>query len=148
MRIIKLLTLLIAITSCSNSSKQENNHTQETEALEDIKAIKNNGNKTPIISFKKFANSGANKSITLSKKNITSSLTKAKEYKYCIITVENHTIVKVLDFNKCKQSGAWGTCMPTAEGYIKKGALKYQKDFINNIIGLPDNQNRTMYLFN
>jgi len=148
MKIIKLLVLLIIITSCSSPSKQENNDTPEMDILEDIKAIKDNGDKTPIISFKKFANSSANKSITLSKKNFSSSLTKAKEYKYCIITVENHTIVKILDLNNCKQSGAWGTCMPIAEGYIKKGALKHQKDFINNIIGLPDNQKRTMYLFN
>jgi len=38
--------------------------------------------------------------------------------------------------------------MPHAEGYIKKGGLTYKKDYINNIIGLPDAQERTMYLFN
>lgn len=105
-------------------------------------------NKTPIISFKKFADTEADKSIILSKKNISSSLTKVKKFKYCIITVGTHTIIKVSDFKNCKQSGAWGTCMPIAEGYIKKGTLKHQNDFINNIIGLPDNQERTMYLFN
>jgi len=148
MRITKLFILLILITSCSNSSEQDNNNTPEVEILKNIKTLNNNKHKTPIINFKKFANSGADKSITLSKKNIASSLTKAKEYKYCIITVGTHTIVKVLDLKNCKQSGSWGTCMPLAEGYIKKGALKYKKDFINNIIGLPDNQDRTMYLFN
>jgi len=147
MKIIKLCILLILITSCSKTNKQENTNTTESRALKNIKTLDHKENKTPIISFKKFANSEADKSITLVKRNIASSLIKAKEYKYCIITVGTHTIVKVLDFKNCKQSASWGTCMPTAEGYIKKGALKYKKDYINNIIGLPDNQDRTMYLF-
>lgn len=148
MKIIKLFTLLILISSCSNTSQQEKNNSPETVILEDIKTLKYNEGKTPIISFKSYADSKADKSITLSKKNITTSLIKAKEYKYCIITVGTHTIIKILDFKNCKQSGSWGTCMPIAEGYIKKGALKYKKDFINNIIGLPDSQKRIMYLFN
>ena len=148
MKFIKLFTLLILITSCSKTSKKENINTQAIEILKDIKTLEHKEGKTPIISFKSFADSEADKSITLSKKNITSSLIKAKEYKHCIITVGVHTIIKILDFENCKQSGSWGTCMPIAEGYIKKGALKYKKDFINNIIGLPDNQERIMYLFN
>ena len=148
MKIIKLFTLLILITSCSNTSKQKRVYTPEIEILKDIKTLESNEGKTPIISFKNFADSEADKSIILSKKNITPSLIKAKQYKYCIIIVGAHTIVKILDFKNCKQSGSWGTCMPIAEGYIKKGSLKYKKDFINNIIGLPDNQERIMYLFN
>jgi len=148
MKTTKLLILLIFITSCSKTSKQENHNTIEIEILKDIKTFKNKDVKTSIISFKKFADLEADKSITLSKKNITSSLTKAKKYKYCIITVDVHTIVKILDFKNCQQSGSWGTCMPMAEGYIKKGVLTYKKSFINNIIGLPNNQGITMYLFN
>jgi len=148
MKTIKLLIFLTLISSCSNTSKQENNNVPEIEILKDIKTLKNKENKTPIISFKNFANSKADKSISLTKTNISSSLIKAKEFKYCIITVGNHTIVKILDFDNCKQSGSWGACMPHAEGYIKKGELKYKKDYINNIIGLPDTQKRTMYLFN
>jgi hypothetical protein len=147
MRIIKLFTLLTLITSCSNPSKQENKTASEIEILKNIKVLTNIKYKIPIITFKKFADSGADKSIRLSKKNIASSLTKAKKYKYCIITVGTHTIVKALNLTNCKQSRAWGTCMPFAEGYIKKGVLEYKKDFINNIIGLPDNQERIMYLF-
>ena len=37
--------------------------------------------------------------------------------------------------------------MPKVSGYIKKGELQYQNDFMNNVIGLPDNQERYMYLF-
>lgn len=148
MKILKLIIFLTLITSCSNTSQQKNNNDPEAAILEDIKVLEKTRNKTPIVSFKKFADTEADKSIILSKENISSSLTKAKKYKYCIITVGTHTIIKVSDFKNCKQSGAWGTCMPIAEGYIKKGKLKHQNDFINNIIGLPDNQERTMYLFN
>lgn len=148
MKILKLFIFLTLVTSCSNTSQQKNNNTPEAAILEDIKMLEKTRNKTPIVSFKKFADTEADKSIILSKKNISSSLTKVKKYKYCIITVGTHTIIKVSDFKNCKQSGAWETCMPMAEGYIKKGKLKYQNDFINNIIGLPDNQERTMYLFN
>lgn len=148
MKIIKLFALLILISSCSNTGSQEKKNSLEIGILEDIKTLEYNQEKNPIISFKSYADSKADKSIILSKKNIPSSLIKAKEYKYCIITVGAHTIVKILNFKNCKQSGSWGTCMPIAEGYIKKGTLKYKKDFINNIIGLPDSQERTMYLFN
>ena len=148
MKNLKLIIFLTLITSCSNTSQQKNNNDPEAAILEDIKVLEKTRNKTPIVSFKKFADTEADKSIILSKENISSSLTKAKKYKYCIITVGTHTIIKVSDFKNCKQSGAWGTCMPIAEGYIKKGKLKHQNDFINNIIGLPDNQERTMYLFN
>ena len=63
------------------------------------------------------------------------------------IIVANHTVIKITDFNDCKPSASWGTCMPMAEGYIKKGVLQHEKDYCNNIIGLPDNQKRTLYLF-
>ena len=37
--------------------------------------------------------------------------------------------------------------MPYAEGYIQKGKLIPQSDYINNIIGRPDLQQRVMFLF-
>jgi len=148
MRTIKLFTFLILISSCSKTTKQEVNDSPSIPFLEDVKSLENKKYKTPIITFKDFAISSAEKSIKLTKKNITASLTKAKEYKYCVIIVGVHTIVKISDLKNCKQSGSWGACMPFAEGYIKKGGLKYKKDYINNIIGLPDSQERTMYLFN
>lgn len=148
MKILKLFIILILISSCSKATKEQQNSTPETDILNDIKLLKNKEHKTPIITFKDFATSSAEKSIKLTKKNISASLTKAKEYKHCIIIVGIHTIVKISDLNNCKQSGSWGACMPHAEGYIKKGELKYKKDYINNIIGLPDSQERMMYLFN
>ena len=83
----------------------------------------------------------------MDKNNIETVLTEAKTYKNCVIITGNHTIVKILDFDDCKQSSSWGYCMPTAEGYIKKGELVSQEDYINNIIGRPDAQKRTVYLF-
>jgi len=65
-----------------------------------------------------------------------------------VVTVGFHTIVKVSDFENCIQSGFWGVCMPYAEGYIQKGSLAPQKDYLNNIIGKPDAQERMMFLFN
>jgi len=148
MRLLTLFTILILATSCSKTTEQESNNTPGIEFLENIKSLENKDNKTPIITFRDFAISSADKSIKLTKKNITSALTKAKAYKHCVIIVGMHTIVKITDLNNCKQSGSWGACMPLAEGYIKKGGLKHQKDYINNIIGLPDSQVRIMYLFN
>jgi len=148
MRLITLFTLLILITSCSKTTKQESNNGPDSVLLEDITLLENKKYKTPIITFKDFATSNSEKTITLTKKNISQSLSEAKNYKHCVIIVGIHTIVKISDLKNCKQSGSWGACMPHAEGYIKKGGLTYKKDYINNIIGLPDAQERTMYLFN
>lgn len=148
MRLITLLTLLILITNCSKTTKQENTNNNDLALLEDITLLENKEYKTPIITFKELVISNAEKSITLTKNNILQSLTEAKSYKHCVIIVGTHTIVKISDLKNCKQSGSWGACMPQAEGYIKKGKLIYKKDYINNIIGLPDNQERTAYLLN
>lgn len=148
MRLITLFTLLILITSCTKTTKQESDNNADSALLEDITLLENKEYKTPIITFKDFAISNSEKSIALTKKNISKSLTKARNYKHCVIIVGLHTIVKISDLKNCKQSGSWGACMPHAEGYIKKGELIYKKDYINNIIGLPDTQERTMYLFN
>jgi hypothetical protein len=83
----------------------------------------------------------------VSKKNIKKVLIKSKEYSNCVIVTGNHTIVKILSFDNCQQSGSWKACMPTVEGYIKKGKLNYKKDFMNNVIGKPDKQERVAYFF-
>ena len=74
-------------------------------------------------------------------------MSSAKEYSNLVITTGNHTIVKIIDINNCKQSGAWGVCMPFANGYIKKGELIWQEGYINNSIGIPDSQVRKAYFF-
>lgn len=112
-------------------------------SLEDVE-----GKKNPIVKFQELAANEASEVMSISKDNIEDVLSKAKQYKNCVITVKDHTIVKITDINDCKQSGSWAACMPYAEGFIKKGDLVPQEDYINNIIGLPNSQERTAYFFN
>ena len=114
-----------------------------TSSLENVE-----GKKNPIVKFQELAANEANEVMSISKDNIEDVLSKAKQYKHCVVTVKDHTIVKITDVNDCKQSGSWAACMPYAKGYIKKGDLVSQEDYINNIIGLPNSQERTAYFFN
>lgn len=130
---------------------QEKSATESVASIPFLKAVKSlevDTSNNPIEAFKTDATNQAGNVITLNKDNIKDALNEAKRFKYAVITVANHTIVKLMDLNDCKLSGAWGVCMPKAEGYIKKGDLIYQNDYANNIIGLPDNQERLLFLFN
>ncbi len=102
---------------------------------------------SPIVSFNKIAYAQAAKSIVITKDNLASSLLEAAAYKTCIITVGTHTITKVIDLNKKVRSGSWACKIPYGEGYVQKGELIYKKDYLNNIIGVPDSQRRMMFLF-
>ena len=139
------------IFSCSsdvNTNSVTNTETAiVTEFLQDITTLKEVNSKTPIADFQEAAKTSASKILELDKNNIETVLTEAKTYKNCVIITGNHTIVKILDFDDCKQSSSWGYCMPLGEGYIKKGDLVSQEDYINNIIGRPDSQKRPVYLF-
>jgi hypothetical protein len=116
--------------------------------LSDVKSLESDTNTNPIVAFKDLAEEIAEDKIVVSKKNIKKVLIKSKEYSNCIIVTGNHTIVKIISFDNCQQSGSWKACMPTVEGYIKKGKLNYKKDFLNNVIGIPDKQERVAYFFN
>ena len=102
---------------------------------------------TPIASINELAAEKAHKSAELNKKNIETLLAEAKNYTSVFVTVGNHTIVKITDLADCKPSGAWGTCMPKGEGYVQKGDMESKTDYINFIIGVPDGQTRTIYMF-
>ncbi len=102
---------------------------------------------TPIQSVNRIASQQADTSLVLSKENIESALRAAKGYSKGIITVGQHTLVLVENWNNCQQSGAWGTCMPQGRGFVKKGEMQEMSDFVNNIIGVPDGQRRTLFLF-
>ncbi|TYA66011.1 hypothetical protein [Seonamhaeicola marinus] len=115
--------------------------------LEDTKTLENLDVQNPISAFMTLAETKASKSLALTKDNIKDILVTAKDFKYCVITTGDHTIVKITDVTNCKPSGSWGACMPYATGYIKKGKLIAQKDYMNNIIGLPDAQVRRAYFF-
>ncbi|MFB0925886.1 MAG: hypothetical protein QMB65_11525 [Vicingaceae bacterium] len=147
--ILTLVIGTIAITGCE-SDKIENNSesTLVTEFLTEISSLENIEGENPISLFEANAKIEANEIIDISKDNISEFLIKAKTFKHCVIISGNHTIITVIDYDNCKQSASWGACMPFTEGYIKKGKLEHQEDYMNNIVGLPDSQKRTAYLFN
>ena len=134
------------VESTTQNTEKDTETTADLPFLKDIKSLEKDTSANPIETFKTKATNLATEVIKLNKDNIKDALTKAKDFKNVVITVDNHTIVK-LDVNDCKPSGAWSACMPKAEGYIKKGDLAYQNDYANNIIGLPDDQERLMFLF-
>lgn len=143
----------ILIIGCNSKTdvNPEEDQVQEntvTKFLIDVKSLESDTNANPIVAFKDLAEEIAKDKIILSKKNIKKVLIKSKEYSSCVIVTGNHTIVKILSFDNCQQSGSWEACMPTVEGYIKKGKLNYKKDFMNNVIGKPDKQERVAYFFN
>ena len=115
--------------------------------LSDVKSLETDTNSNAIVAFKELAQEIAEDKIVVSKKNIKKVLIKSKEFSNCVIVTGNHTIVKIISFDNCQQSGSWKACMPKVEGYIKKGKLNYKKDFMNNVIGIPDNQERVAYFF-
>ncbi len=140
----------VETTTHTETSTQNTEKNTETTAdlpfLKDIKSLEKDKSDNPIEAFKTKATNIATEVVKLNKDNIKDALAKAKDFKNVVITVDNHTIVK-LDVNDCKPSSAWSACMPKAEGYIKKGDLVYQNDYANNIIGLPDGQERLLFLF-
>ena len=101
----------------------------------------------PVTYFEELASEAADDIMDLTKDNINDVMETASGYSKSIIIVGDHTIVRVDNVADCKQSGSWGACMPMAIGYIKRGELEYQEDYINNIIGRPDDQVRTVFMF-
>lgn len=134
-------------TKTKTNTKTNSNSGIISEFLADTRTLENVKDNNPITLFQKLAEDKASKVLIVSKDNIKDILSLAKEYRACVITTGDHTIVKIIDINNCKQSGSWGACMPFANGYIKKGELILQEDYINNIIGIPDSQVRKAYLF-
>ena len=144
---------LVLIIGCNSKTElnPDRNKKQEnivSKFLSDLKSLESDTNRNPIVAFKDLAEEIAEDKMVVSKKNIKKVLIKSKEYSNCVIVTGNHTIVKVLSFDNCQQSGSWEACMPTVEGYIKKGKLNYKKDFMNNVVGKPDKQERVAFFFN
>ena len=145
MGLIVILALgLIYIKASGNNADKVKGFLDGIVNLEGIKI----NSKEPIKSIKTALLNQATKTINLNKSNIKTSLDEAKQYKTCILIAGNYTIVKITDFNDCKQSTSWATCMPEGEGYLQKdGSLNHVSDQINNIIGKPGTQNQIMCLF-
>ncbi len=101
----------------------------------------------PIPSLNLLAAQQADTMFVLNKENAGKVLNEAKNYKYCMISVERHTVVFVKSWDDCSQSGAWDSCMPYGTGWIQRDELEKKEDYIKNIIGIPDMQRRTVFLF-
>ncbi len=102
---------------------------------------------TAILNVKKLAEEQADLVMDLTKETVKEVLANAKEYHFCVITVGVHTIVRITDLENCIQSGSWGACMPMGEGFIQKNGMINKNDYINNIIGTPNGQERKVYFF-
>ena len=145
--------------SCSSETKETNSI--ETEKVEVVipeiildaqngfESIgsKDYGCKNTIECFSDSAKKYADAHFLISKVNAKEYLEKAKGAKYAFISVKNHTLVKITDFEDCVDSGSWGTCMPQGVGFIKRGNMQMEEGYINNIIGKPTGQERYIYLF-
>lgn len=101
----------------------------------------------PISKLNLLAAQQADTMVFLTKENITDVMSEAKKYQSCIISVERHTIILVKSWSNCSESGAWNYCMPYGTGYIQRTELVKKEDYIKNIIGTPDSQRRTLFLF-
>jgi NADH/NAD ratio-sensing transcriptional regulator Rex len=102
---------------------------------------------SPISSVNKISKKQAAKIIVITKENMAESLEESKNHKACIITVSDHCIIKITDFNKTIMSRSWGCEFPFVDAYIQTGTLKFKQDYCNNIIGMPNYQILTMFLF-
>lgn len=144
-----LLVSLFTLQSCTSDSSEQAKSKEVQAVLENIDAVKSFENGAKVISdFQDKANSQANEVINLRKSNIAAFFEKAKYFEHCIITVGEHTILKVTDLEDCQTSGSWAACLPLAEGYIRSNGWVYKKDYANQLIGTPDDQKRFAYLFN
>ena len=140
-------SLIIGCDSKTNLEVDGNVNNVVSNFLSEVKSLESDTNINPIIAFKELADEISDTKMVISKKNIKKVLIKSKKYSNCVIITGNHTIVKIISFDNCQPSGSWKACMPLVEGYIKKGKLNYKKDFMNNVIGTPDKQERVAYFF-
>lgn len=147
-----LLSITIAFIFSVSLFAQEQSKTETLKTfLNGIIAFQNDdvNEAEPLRDIKILADSKADKKIELTKDNAQAALDEISSFKNAVIIVGGHTIVKITDAKNCKQSGAWAACMPFGNGLIQKsGAFVSKEDYINNIIGIPDTQERTLYLFN
>jgi len=144
--------IIILLVTCSLTSEAQNTKiTVLKQFLSDIIKLdgKQLNKQQPIISINEIAQTEADKTIEINRESISTALQEAQNYKYCLISVDAHTLVKVISFKDSSPSGAWHAAMPMCKGYIQRsGVLHEQKDYLKNLIGRPDSQVRMMYLFN
>lgn len=140
------LLVFLAMVGCNNQKATPADNEVVDQYLEDVSAIE--GMDDPIEAFARGAGESAAEQMQLTVNNVSSFIDKGKTHARTVIIVEDHTIVTITSFDDCEYSKSWDTCMPRGKGYIKKsGELIDQDDYINKIIGLPENNNQVVYFF-
>jgi hypothetical protein len=134
--------LSLILVACGSNEHNTDQNLDVHKILNDITILEKSDAQNPIVDFQQVAKNQADKSLKFNKNNIGKVLFDARDFSHCIITVDDHTILSITDFEDCQQSGSWGVCMPMANGYIKKGELIRKSDYLNNLIGTPDMQVR------
>ena len=144
--------IIILLVACSLSSHAQNTKTAVLKQfISDIFTLDDSklNQQQPIISINEIAQTKASKTFEIDRESISKALIEAKNYKHCLIIVDGHTLIRVVNFKDNSPSGAWHTAMPLSKAYIQKaGVLHEKKDYLKNLIGRPDSQVRMMYLFN
>ena len=135
---------MLLLTNCSSSEKK-----QDSRFNGDILNLDDSlmDSRQPINAIASLAKRDADKTINLDPENIAQALEEAKSYAEAIIIVGNHTVVKITDFNDCKKSSSWKTNMPYGKGFVQNKGLNKCSDYLNQLIGQPDKQERVLYLF-
>ncbi|HNW49897.1 MAG TPA: hypothetical protein PKH79_02370 [Prolixibacteraceae bacterium] len=145
-----IIILLIAIVafdlSCTQNKKHEKIKSLVNGAIQ-VDPEKLQGSE-PIPQIAAELEKTANKTLTINQSNMEDALQEAQNYSKTFITVGSYTLVKITSFDDCQKSTTWGTCMPKGTALIQRsGNFKKVKDYLNHIIGKPDDQIRKMYLF-
>lgn len=147
MKRIGLIFLFLFV--CLFVSRAQTNTQKITELFNgviDFSGAKINDSR-PISNVNLLASHQADTMLFLTKENVASVMKEAKKYKNCVISVDRHTIVLVKSWSDCSKSGSWNYCMPFGTAYIQRAELVKVEDYIKNIIGTPDTQRRTVFLF-
>ncbi len=149
MKCINTLVLIFCLGFVSSLSAQSKTETL-TAFLDGIISFENAtiNQGTPIADIKTLAAEQAAVTKDLTKESVKEVLETAKDYHFCVITVGEHTIARITDLEYTQMSGSWATAMPMGEGYVQKNGLNLKNDFLNNIIGIPNSQERKVYFFN
>lgn len=157
------LTIFAVLTSCGGDSESQENNSElnatDTAVETPVNSIaldfaKNpssilNVEGNPVEALIEDAKTNADRALTFYVGNAERALSVAQGFEYAVVVIDNHTVIKIVSYEDCLDSGSWGICMPLAEGYIRRrGNMEPIGDYMNNIVGTPDDQNRKIYLFN
>lgn len=145
-RTLFILSVIFLVTLTTQAQTNTQKVTELLQSVIDFEGADINDER-PIPSLNLLAAKQADTMLVLTKDNISSVMAYAKKYQTCIISVDRHTMVLVESWSNCSKSGSWNYCMPYGTGYVQKGELIKMEDYIKNIIGTPDTQRRTVFLF-